>query len=63
MSVWRELRCDANVSDECWDRKNGGPGGFETESQLRSQARKSGWIRNNGEDICFACRLHQSLAA
>lgn len=56
MSVWRDIRCDVNASDECWDRRNGGPQGFESERQLRAMGRKSGWTYSPATgDICPAC--------
>jgi hypothetical protein len=57
VSVWKDIRCDANLSEDCADNVNLGPQGFETAGELRAQGRKHGWTyRADVGDVCPACR-------
>ena len=57
MSVWKDIRCDANASPDCHDNTNRNVQGFEPVATLRKMARKAGWTYRAGVgDICPSCR-------
>jgi hypothetical protein len=57
MSIWKDIRCDANMAEDCADRVNAGPKGFESVAALRAIGRKVGWTYWSGVgDVCPACR-------
>lgn len=55
MAVWKEIRCDENVSQECADVLNNNPMGFDHAAALRREGSRIGWRRENGRDICPDC--------
>ena len=57
MSIWREIRCDAvPESADCLSASNNGPKGFESDKELRAEARREGWVFHGGSAYCPKCR-------
>lgn len=63
MSVWKEIRCDAeNPVEGCLSHSNIGAKGFDTVSEIKAEARRDGWLIKGDYAECPPCRKQAASA-